>query len=139
MSRKNIMLIIVAVVLFGGAGFVLYRGFAGPSAPASTPASTGFPANAPAAASPGSPAAVSPGSITTGAGASPSSPISPAGNAASATAPALISSPRILPLGSSFDLTMVKKYNADGKLFSYPKVDPTEIGPALGDIVKKSQ
>ncbi len=102
MSRKNILLIIIVVVL-AIAGFIVYRSFS---------------AEAPA---PVTPIVVTPG---------------PGG---ATTAVPAASSGKILPLGTRFDLTLVKKYNADGKIFNYPKVEPGEVGPVLGDIIKKIQ
>jgi hypothetical protein len=61
------------------------------------------------------------------------------GGGSSAPTTAVSPPGKILPLGSKFDLTTVKKYNADSKLFSYPKVAPAEVGPALSDIVKAPQ
>lgn len=46
---------------------------------------------------------------------------------------------KILPLGSKFDTSLIKKYNADSKLFNYPKVAPGEVGPPLGDIARAPQ
>jgi|GEM_PF-2956060 len=131
MSRRNIILTAIAVVLFLGAGFILYRQFfAGRS---STPRPL---ATAPAAVS-GTDDTAAAGRVVTP-GSTPAAAASSSA-AANAPAPALINSPQILPLGSNFDLTLVKKYNTDGKLFAYPKVDQSEVGPAVGDLVKITQ
>jgi hypothetical protein len=47
-----------------------------------------------------------------------------------------VSKSRILPLGKNMDLSKIKKYNSDGKMFSYPLVQPTDVGPSLSEIVK---
>lgn len=46
---------------------------------------------------------------------------------------------KILPLGTRLDFGLIKKYNPDGKLFNYPKVDTNEVGPALSDLIKPVQ
>ena len=129
MSRKNIILVVVIVIAVGGAIFVLYKGFFGSSeAPVVEPVS-GVGTALPTATSPGAvPDNLNPATDGTTAASVPTPNVVPAATAG-----------KILPLGTKFDLSLIKKYNADGKLFNYPKVNVDEIGPILGDIVSKFQ
>src|SRR4051812_20169375 len=114
MSRKNIILTIVIVVLLGGAGYVVYTGFFKGNTPSTTPTPATLTATG------NSTVTTSPITPTPGAGATTATNSPPA-------APALVRSGKILPLGTRLDFTLIKKYNPDSKLFSYPKVDPSEI------------
>jgi len=128
MPRKNIILIIVIAVMIGGSVFVLYRGFGTKS---SSPAPTTTTNDASESLGP----ITSPGA-TTATGASGISPQT--GNTGGQSVNPKDQN-KILPLGTKFDFGLVKKFNADIRLNNYPKVDPTEVGPALSDIIQKHQ
>jgi hypothetical protein len=106
MSRKNIILTLVSLVLVCAAGYILYHGFF--SHPSSAPAL----------------------SVVSN---SPAAQVNPANSSQA------INFGKILPLGTRFDFSLIKKYNAGGNLFSYPTVDPVEVGTSLENIVKKSK
>jgi hypothetical protein len=123
--KKKYISIALVIVLLGASGLILYQGFG--AKPKPQPKATTSPAT-PAGGIPQAPAnADSPpvGGVISGQGA-----------AASRTGAAANSGAQILPYGNRLDFTALKKYNPDGKLFSYPVVSPEEIGPALGDIVR---
>jgi hypothetical protein len=57
------------------------------------------------------------------------------------TTPAVVTtaggSSAILPKGDNLDFSQVKKYNKDGRIFQYPVVSPSEIGPDVNAIIKQ--
>jgi hypothetical protein len=109
--KKNTILVIIIVVAFGAAGVILYRGlFSGPKT------------------QPGGPASIS---VTT-----PDTATVVAGDTTAPSAGVSATPGSILPYGIRLDFASIKKYNADGKLFSYPVVTPPEVGPELGQIIK---
>jgi len=119
MSRKTAIQVGVIVLMVGGSAFVLYSGFVSSEPPTTvSPAAEGNSFNVARL---------------------PLDNESPTPLVGSSEVVTNIDSTKILPLGSKFDLSLVKKYNADIRLNNYPKVDPiTEVGPALNDLVKKS-
>ena len=42
----------------------------------------------------------------------------------------------ILPYGRNLDFSLINKFNPEGKLFDYPKVNPAEIGLPVSGLVK---
>ncbi len=42
----------------------------------------------------------------------------------------------ILPLGSNLNFDQIHKFNKDSRVFQYPSVNPSEIGPVMGTMVK---
>jgi hypothetical protein len=119
MSRKNLILIAVIVVMLGGSAIILYRGFfSQPSAPSSPVAGSNTVADSFAAKPPGTENVVS--NIN-------SSQPAATGSGEAVTA----------PYGSRFDLTLIKKYNTDTRTNNYPVVQPEEVGPALNALVQK--
>jgi hypothetical protein len=129
MSRKNLILIAVIVVMLGGSAIILYRGFfSQPSAPSSPVAGSNTVADSFAAKPPGTENVVS--NIN-------SSQPAATGSGEAVTAASPLDSAKILPYGSRFDLTLIKKYNTDTRTNNYPVVQPEEVGPALNALVQK--
>lgn len=120
MSRRNIILSAIIGVMVLGTVFVLYRGFyAKPAGPASA---------VPAAGTANLAAEAVPSGIV-------ASPV--VGVGGEHVAPVLTLDPnKILPLGTKFDFTLIKKYNVDSRLYNYPEVDPAEVGPDINALIK---
>ena len=126
MSRRNIILIVITVLAFGAAAFILYKGFFSKPAP---------PTNASLAVLPG------PASVPAGGSSAPGIPAGPGGIAANpgsggSAAPAAAAINRILPNGASLDFGPIKKYNRQQQLFNYPKVTPDEITVPIQQLIK---
>ena len=48
------------------------------------------------------------------------------------------SSNRIFPYGEDLDFGIVRKYNSQGQVFNYPRVNPdTDLGVPLSELIKK--
>ncbi len=118
MSRKNVILTAIILVMVAGSAFVLYKGlYSKPEAPAVDGTTANGLPNTPVATD--ETAAAIPG--------------------APATAPVRsIDQSKILPLGTKLEFTLIKKYNVDTRTNNYPKVDPLEVGAALIDLIKKT-
>ena len=117
MSRKNIILTVIIVVFLGAAAYIFYSTYF--ASPSPVPAGAQL-------TNPNDPLArvdLLPDQASDLQG-SPAAPTSS------------LNSDKILPLGTRFDLTLVKKYNSDGRLVTYPVVSSTEINPPLSDILR---
>ena len=95
-NKKNIILIAIAIILLGIAGFVVFKIFNRKSV---DPVSIG------------SGKIIGDDNVTKGVS-------------------------TILPHGNQLDLTQIKKYNSDEKLYNYPVVTPEQVGVNLSELIK---
>jgi hypothetical protein len=43
----------------------------------------------------------------------------------------------ILPMGASLNFKSVQEFNKESRLFPYPAVNATEVGPGIGELIQQ--
>ena len=141
MNKKNVQILIV-VICFAGAGYVLYNGFHS-SSPGSASKATLPPTNTTAGAPGVTPAGVTTGNVPsgTGAGASAAAPLAAGASPTGASMTGVSTSDKILPNGETFNVDKVfTQYNFQFGAYTYPVISTsTDIGLDLKNIIKPEE